>query len=288
MTIEVVEFFQSLQNGFFDLFFNMISFLGEEYIYILILGIVYYAYDKKLGEYLAFTLFFTGIFNNTLKVLFNHQRPFEKYPDRVNNLRPATSTGNSFPSGHVQNFSAFLFAGGFHFKKKSIFIIATVLSILMAISRMYLGVHFLEDVLVSLVLGILTAYVISIIFKKVNDNQLHMIYLGILVVFLPVMLLIGEDDLFKAYGLMLGFLFAMLYEKKYVQFTYDVSLVKKVIRVVSGLIVMITIQLGVGMLFDLFAEEGSFLLNILDLIRYGLIAFVGLGLYPTLFKKFNF
>ena len=29
-------------------------------------------------------------------------------------------------------------------------------------------------------------------------------------------------------------------------------------------------------------------LNVLDLVRYGLIAFVGLGLYPTLFKKFNF
>ena len=172
MTIEVVEFFQSLQNGFFDVFFNMISFLGEEYIYILILGIIYYAYDKKLGEYLAFTLFFTGIFNNTLKVLFNHMRPFEKYPDRVNNLRPDTATGNSFPSGHTQNFSAFLFAEGFYFKKINIFIVATVLSVVMAISRMYLGVHFLEDVLASLVLGIFTAYAISVLFKKVNDKQL--------------------------------------------------------------------------------------------------------------------
>lgn len=288
MTIEVVEFFQSLQNGFFDLFFNMISFLGEEYIYILILGIVYFAVDKKLGEYLAFTLFFTGIFNNVLKVLFNHPRPFEKYPDRVDNLRPSTSTGNSFPSGHVQNFSSFLFAAGFYSKKKNILLGAAILSTLMAISRMYLGVHFLEDVLASLVLGVITAYIISIVFKKVTDKQLHMIYIGILVVFLPVMLLIGEEDLFKAYGLMLGFLFAMIYEKKYVQFTYDVSLVKKVIRVVLGLIVMVAIQLGVGMVFDLFADEGTFLLNILDLIRYGLIAFIGLGLYPTLFKKYNF
>lgn len=288
MTIEVVEFFQSLQNGFFDFFFNMISFLGEEYIYILILGIIYYAYDKKLGEFLAFTLFFTGIFNNTLKVLFNHPRPFEKYPDRVNNLRPSTSSGNSFPSGHTQNFSAFLFAGGFYLKLRNIFIVATVLSTLMAISRMYLGVHFLEDVLTSLILGIATAFVISIVFKKVNDKQLHMIYIGILVIFLPILLLIGEEDLFKAYGLMLGFLFAMIYEKKYVQFTYNVNLFKKVIRVVSGLIVMVTIQLGVGIVFDLFAKEGTFLLSILDLVRYGLIAFIGLGLYPTLFKKFNF
>ena len=50
MTIEVVEFFQSLQNGFFDFFFNAISFLGEEYVYIVIVGTIYYAYDKKLQD----------------------------------------------------------------------------------------------------------------------------------------------------------------------------------------------------------------------------------------------
>ena len=33
-TIEVVEWLQSFQNGFLDFFFNMISFLGEEYIFI--------------------------------------------------------------------------------------------------------------------------------------------------------------------------------------------------------------------------------------------------------------
>ncbi len=80
----------------------------------------------------------------------------------------------------------------------------------------------------------------------------------------------------------------MFYEKKYVMFNMDVPLSKKAIRVVSGLLVMISIQLGLGILFDTFASEGSTLLNILDLVRYGLIAFIGLGLYPTLFKKLNF
>lgn len=288
MTIEVVEFFQSLQNGFFDFFFNMISFLGEEYIYILVLGTVYYAYDKKLGEYLAFTLFFTGLFNNYLKQILSAPRPFEKYPTRVENLRPGTSTGHSFPSGHTQMFTSFLFAEAFYTKKLRMIVVASVLSALMAISRMYLGVHFLEDVLASLVLGIVTAYVLSKAFFKLNDNQLKRIY-GIVIVFFTVFVFyFGGEDLFKAYGMMVGFYGAMLYEKKYVQFTLDVSLSKKVVRVVIGLIVMVSIQLGLGFVFDMFAEEGTYLLGILDAIRYGLIAFVGLGVYPKAFKKFNF
>lgn len=290
MTIEIVEFMQSWQNGFWDFFFNTISFLGEEYIYILILGTVYYAYDKKLGEFLAFTLFFTGIFNSIIKGIVAAKRPFEKYPSRVTNLRPETSTGRSFPSGHTQNFTAFLFADAFWTKKRNVFIVAGILSILMALSRMYLGVHFLEDVLVSLVLGVLTAYFFYKFFSKIKDNDkaLFKVYLIVLIAFLPFLFIFADESLYKSYGLFLGFTFAMFYEKKYVMFNMDVPLSKKAIRVVSGLLVMISIQLGLGILFDTFASEGSTLLNILDLVRYGLIAFIGLGLYPTLFKKLNF
>lgn len=288
MTIEIVEFIQSLQNGFLDFFFNMISFLGEEYVYILILAIVYYAYNKKLGEYLAFTLFFTGLFNNYLKQIISAPRPFESYPTRVENLRPGTATGHSFPSGHTQMFTAFLFAESFHVKKVRMIVVASVLSALMAVSRLYLGVHFLEDVLASVFLGVITAYLFSKIFFNLSEKRLRIIYLTIIIFFSGFVIYYGGEDLFKAYGMMVGFFLAMTYEKKYVNFTLDVSLAKKAIRVVIGLVVMVSIQLGLGLVFDLIADEGTYLLNILHAVRYGLIAFIGLGLYPTLFNKFNF
>jgi len=290
MTIEVVEFFQSLQNGFFDLFFNFISFLGEQYIYIFIIAVVYYAYDKKLGELLSLSLFFASVLNNVIKGIVSAKRPFEKFPDRVNNLRPSTSTGHSFPSGHTQGFATFLYAEAFWTRKKNIFIVATILSVLMAMSRMYLGVHFLEDVLVSIVLGIISAWLLVKLFNNIKDDdfKLHTIYVTMLIVFLPFLWLLDGADLFKSYGLLAGFTGAMMFEKQYVKFSLQVSVQKKVIRVVSGLITMLSIQLGLGFIFDLIANEGTQLLNILDMIRYGLIAFVGLGVYPLLFKKFNF
>lgn len=288
MTIEVVEFFQSLQSNFFDFFFNMISFLGEQYVYILILGIIYYAYDKKLGEYLAFTMFFTGLFNNTIKQIVSAPRPFEKYPTRVENLRPGTSTGHSFPSGHTQMFTTFLFAESFHTRKVRMIVVASILSALMAISRMYLGVHFLEDVLTSIFLGITTAYILSKVFFRLSEQQLNYVYIGVIIFFSGFVFFFGGEDLFKSYGLMIGFFFAMKYEKKYVNFTLDVSILKKIIRVFSGLIVMLGIQMGLGFVFDSFAEEGTYLLGILDAVRYFFIAFIGLGIFPRLFQKLNF
>lgn len=287
MTIEVVEFFYNLQNGFFDFFFNLVSFLGEEYIYILIIGTVYYTYDKKLGEFLAFTLFFTGLFNNYLKQIISAPRPFQKY-SHIENRRPGTSTGSSFPSGHTQMFTAFWFAGSFHFKKVRLIVVASVLSSLMAMSRMYLGVHFLEDVVVSIILGILTAYILSRAFFKLTDNQLKRLYGIIILFFTGFVFYFGGEDFFKAYGMMVGFYLAMNFEKSKVHFTLDVSKGKKVLRVALGLIVMVVIQIGLGFVFDMFADEGSYLLGILDMIRYGLISFVGLGVYPLLFKKYNF
>ena len=289
MTIEVVEAIQSLRNGFFDVFFNFISFLGEEYVYIVLLSIIYYAYDKKLGEFLGLVIFFTGMFNAVIKGLVSAPRPFQEYPDRITNLRPDTSTGYSFPSGHTQMFSSFTFGVAFSLKAIKLVYVATILSVLMAISRMYLGVHYLEDVTVGLLLGAGAAYGFAMFFKKYKDNDqvLFKTYVILLIVFLPFVFILNYSDLYKTYGLMIGFTFGMLIEKKYIQFPMDVVLWKKGLRVLGALVIMILIMVGLDVVFETIASEGSILLHLLDLLRYGLVAFVGLGLYPLLFKPLH-
>ena len=285
MTIEVIEFIQSFRNGFFDFFFNSISFIGEEYIYIAILGIIYYGINKRFGELLAFSLFFTAAINTIIKGFVGALRPFEK-SDTIVNLRPDTAGGHSFPSGHVQQFTSFYFTGALYLNKQYVFIIASILSVLMAISRMYLGVHFLEDVSVSIVLGILVALLVTWIYNKYKDTPvLHKIYLGIVIGLFPFLFFIQNKDFYTSYGLMLGFVAAMIFEQKLVNFNMEVTHTKKIIRVVVGIIVMLIVQIGVKAIFvALFGED----IILLDLIRYGLIAFIGLGLYPLLFKKLQF
>lgn len=290
MTIEVIEFLQSFQSGFFTFFFGFISFLGEEYVYIVLLGVIYYGYKKELGEYLAFSLFTTGGINTIIKGLVHAPRPFEKYPDRVDNLRPDTAGGHSFPSGHTQNFTTFLFAEAFYVGKQRMYIVSGVLAVLMMFSRMYLGVHFLEDVLTALVLGIGLAYVFSRVFKKYSENPsvLHKIYLGFIIAMTPFLFILDGKDFYTSYGLLVGFTLAMIVEKKYINFTNDIPMKKRIIRILIGLIVMLSIQTGLKPIFQLFAEDETLLMNIFDLIRYMLVAFIGLGLFPMTFKKFNY
>ncbi|MBN2605529.1 MAG: phosphatase PAP2 family protein [Bacilli bacterium] len=288
-TISFVEWLQSSQNAFLDYFFNVISFLGEQYIFIIILGFIYWSYNKKMGEFLGLTLGFTSVVNNVLKVMINAPRPFTQYPDRVHNLRPSTSSGTSFPSGHTQNFSTLLFSISFFLKKKWLLMISIIFVVLMMFSRMYLGVHYLEDVLVGGLLGFIIAYLSYRIFHKLYENQksLHRIYLVVLLVSLPIVFVLGSEDLFKGYGILSGFVLAILFEKKFVNFTVDVSIIKKAIRLFLGVFILIGLQIGVKMIYTPFTEEGTYLFEVFDFIRYFLIAFIGFGVYPYFFKKMN-
>jgi len=288
MTIEIVELIQSLQNGFFDLFFNFISFLGEEYVYILVLTIFYFGINKETGELLAFSLFTTACVNTIIKGLVAAKRPFEKYGDRVTNLRPDTSTGHSFPSGHTQNFTTVLFAGSFYYKKNWLLVVSGILASLMAISRMYLGVHFLEDVLTSIVLGVILSYTFVKIYNRFKSKKevLHKIYIGLVILFTPFLFITFNKDFYTSYGLMIGFTFAMIYEKKFVNFTISSSLKSRLINIVIALVIMLMIQLGLKVLFNLMFVESSYNI-ILDLIRYSLVVFIGFGLLPKGLQKLD-
>jgi membrane-associated phospholipid phosphatase len=289
-TIEFVEWFQSFSNSFLDFFFNMISFIGEDYIYITIMGFVYWTYNKNFGEFLGLSLAFSMVFNNTLKEIVDAPRPFSEYPNRVENLRPTTSSGNSFPSGHTQLFSTFLYGAAYYLKKKWVFIVASILVFLMMMSRIYLGVHYLEDVVVAAIIGLILAYTIHYFYNKIYENQklLHKIYIIIIVISLPITLILGSEDLFKGFGMLSGMAVAVMYEKKYINFSLDTTTLKKVLRLVLGIIIMLSLQIGLKLLYSPFLEEGTYLFDVLSSIRYFLLTFIGIGLYPKLFKKFNF
>ncbi len=90
------------------------------------------------------------------KPFFNRARPFERYTDtRVYGYRPTT---RSLPSGHAANAIAAAYAlTRLAPEGRAIF---WALAILLAVSRVYLGVHYPADVLVGCLLGLAAAGVV--------------------------------------------------------------------------------------------------------------------------------
>jgi len=141
-------------------FYSLITYLGSQQFLVpaYLLLLILFLLVRKLRRYswrLLVTVILGTLMMFGIKYLFGRERPLDPL------LAPAQ--GHSFPSGH--SFSSLLFFGillfiaFLSFQQKWKKILATMLllgaSVLVAISRVYLGVHFITDVLAGLSLAII-------------------------------------------------------------------------------------------------------------------------------------
>lgn len=290
---KILDFFNKLNNDFLTAFFYFITEFGSGEITIIILAFIYYCYNKDIAKTLGYICINSMMLNGIAKSLFLAKRPFQyegKEYLRALDESLDGATGTSFPSGHSQNTGSLFTSLIILFKKKWIRIICTIFIILIPISRLYLGVHFPVDVIVGLFLGIGTSclgYFLINFFKK-KGYSLYILYSISILIFLPFIIFNINNphvlDLFKAFGLYLGFVLGCFIEEKKVKFDYNVKWSYKLIRIVGGLILLLGIKSGVKILFKMIDFVPN---NLLDLVRYGLISLVAIGIFPLIFVKYE-
>ncbi len=129
---------------------RLISFLGNEDFYMLVMPALYWCVDSILGLRVGIMLLTSGILNGTAKLIFKSPRPYW-FDAQV----AAHSSESSFgmPSGHAMNSMSVWGLLAASIRKKSVTIITAVIIFLIGISRIFLGVHFTSDVLVGWILG---------------------------------------------------------------------------------------------------------------------------------------
>ena len=171
--MDFLKWLQSIRNPILDWIMATITHFGEETLFIVVALTVFWCLDKKRGYYLLFTGF-TGIVGiQILKMAFRIPRPWVLDPNFsiVESAREA-ATGYSFPSGHTQCAVTLYGAISRSSKKRAVQIGGIVLCLLVAFSRMYLGVHTPLDVGVSIVIGaILVLLFYPIVQKATSDPR---------------------------------------------------------------------------------------------------------------------
>lgn len=144
--------------------FSIITHLGDGgFIWIVFSVILFIKKStRKYGIILIISLLVGLLIGNLfLKNLFERLRPFIQL-DFIP-LIPKPS-GFSFPSGH--SLSSFIGATSIFQYNKKFGIFAYILAILIAFSRVLLGVHFLSDIVVGAILGIIISYICNKVFFK--------------------------------------------------------------------------------------------------------------------------
>ena len=141
--------FQSL-GTWLNPWMTFFSTLGTEQFYLLVMPLIFWCVDAGIGLRFALLLLLSGAFNTYFKFLFHAPRPFWVDP-RVQALAVETSFG--IPSGHAQNAACLWGFGTTLIKSKSLKWLMSLVIILIGLSRVYLGVHFVGDVVVGWLIG---------------------------------------------------------------------------------------------------------------------------------------
>ena len=138
---------------------------------LLLLGIAWWRGSKKwtrifLSMLLAMAI--AGIAGQVIKRTFPRARPSVKSELRWGGPRFSTKY-HSFPSGHVAASTAFF--GVLMFARRRIGLTCLPIPILIGFSRMYVGAHYLSDVVCAAALGILCALVVTHFFLRKSSNR---------------------------------------------------------------------------------------------------------------------
>ena len=153
-----------------------ISSLGNAGIFwiLLGLGLTIVPKTRKYGVLALSSLLICFLFNNLLlKNLVARPRPYIRLPE-LTMLMPCPSD-HSFPSGHA--CASFAAAGSLwrsmDRKWNALRIPALVLAILIALSRLYVGVHYPTDVLTGTAVGLLGSFLVTKYLSPVYDRAEH-------------------------------------------------------------------------------------------------------------------
>jgi len=158
----VRDFMAQHQNPMMRNFMRSVSFYGDWPSHLglglILLGIAWRRQSKKWMRIflsMLMALAIAGVIGRGIQIATGRARPSVRTEEVRNRF---SAKYNAFPSGHVAASTAFF--GVLVFARRRIGLACLPIPILIGLSRMYLGAHYLSDVICAAVLGIVCAAVV--------------------------------------------------------------------------------------------------------------------------------
>lgn len=280
--IEVVLWFQQFSPAL-DIPFQALTFLGDKEFYLLLMPLMYWCIDRRVGARLFVLLLLSASLNEGAKLLADQPRPFN-YDPRVIKLVHEGSGG--LPSGHTQSAVVVWGYLACFYKKKPLWLLAGFLVLAIPLSRIYLGAHFPTDLLGGYAIG---ALVLSFALRMdtIIENWFTQKGIGLQLgvsMGVPLLLLLfipsGNDGLLTVVGAFMGLSTGVILERRLLRFCSDGQGWRQVIRYLVGILGLMGIWYGFRIAFDQLEPVGLY-----RVLRYALVGlWGGLGA-PWLFVK---
>ena len=298
--MQVLYAIAELRNPVLDFIFETVTHLGEETFFLVISILFFWCINKREGYYILLSGLFGTLINQAAKITFRIDRPWVKDPS----FQPVgdskiEATGYSFPSGHTQNIATTWGCIAAYNRKKILTAVCIAIIALVSFSRLYLGVHTLLDVSVSLGVSLVLVLVLRPFFETeerfakaypvivIISAVCSLAYL-LYVVFMDKTGLDSENyhsalkNACTLTGCTVGLILVYFVDTKFTDFKTEAPWYAQVIKVALGFGIVLAIKAGLSSpLTALFGNE-----YVARTVRYFLIvAFAG-ALWPMSFKYF--
>lgn len=285
--------------------------LGYVEFYLVFIPFIYWSVDRRIGFRALLILLYTHFISMSFKLLFHEPRPYW-----IGGVKPlSTETSYGIPSSHASNSLA---VGGYlakQVKENWLRWIIGIVIFFVAFSRLYLGVHFPQDVLFGWLIGFTVLWAVAKWETSMRDWLDHkstsaqvafgfvisllMVAIGFIIRFIVA----GTPDPVEwsqysteartitnfitlagaAFGAQTGY--ALM--RKYASFNAKGPAGKRAARYLIGLIGLMMLYLGLDFAFSAIAVDESTMGYILRYVRYSLATFWVAFLAPWVFLKFK-
>ncbi len=228
MDLLIIESIQSVRNSFFDGVFSLITQMGEMGFFILVFSLLFWLYNKKYAINFALNYGAVAVFNSLiLKNIFRRPRPFvvsDKFTVK------GGPTGYSFPSGHSAGIASMTAYNVYESRKnktafKIVLPVAIVLCLMVGFSRMYLGVHYLTDVLVGLAIGWGVSYVMYRFVPLISEKAYKWFLIAFPVYFV-LFFFVDSSKIYTFGAFAVSTLCGIYFENRFIK--YDVNKYKNI------------------------------------------------------------
>lgn len=305
---------QSL-GGWLEMPARFLTFLGSEDFFFIVLPLIYWSIDARIGLQVGLILATNNFLNSVLKLVFASPRPYW-VSDQVRPLAGESSFGT--PSGHAQNAAAIWGVMANGIRHRWAWVAAISLILLIGFSRMVLGVHFVYDVFVGWLIGGLVLWLFVTLWEPAEawiSSMTLVQQTGIAFLVSILMILVGAWLVARLDGFILpqewidnalptgvepdpvsleGFLttsgsfFGLAAGAAWIAsrggYRTSGPVEKRALRYIVGLIGVLVLWMGLG---EVFPRSEDLISYVLRYVRYSLVGFWVTAGAPWLFFRFK-
>ena len=303
LNLDFLRALAALRTPLLDSAMAFITHFGEELVFMVAALAMYWCIDKRRGSYLLLVGFSGTILNQALKISFRIPRPWVLDPDfKIVESARAQATGFSFPSGHTQNAVGTFGGIARTSKRRWVRIGCIALAVLIAFSRLYLGVHTPLDVTVSLLIAAVLVFALHPALeasRRLGDAMLR-VWLWMLLPALAFLLyacfvrsgasgdLTNFDAAVKNAACMLGgtlgLVLSLYADERCIRFETQAVWWAQILKLTLGLALVVAVRAALKAPLYALLGQGSFLA---DGIRYFLMVIAAGTVWPLTFRFFS-